>query len=79
MFGLIGKLIVGLIFTFIAYALAPKPKPPAAATLEDFDIPKADEGDAIGKVFGTVLIRNATVHWYGDLKTEAIKEKSGKK
>lgn len=73
------NLLISLAFSYVAYLLSPKPKPPKPATLDDFDIPKADEGQAIGKVFGTVLIRDATVHWYGDLKTKAIKQKSGKK
>lgn len=79
MWGLIGKLVIGLVFSFVAALLTPKPKAPKAAGLEDFDIPKANEGDEIGKVFGTVLIRDPTVHWYGHLRTEAIKSKGGKK
>lgn len=79
MWGIFVNLLISAAASYVYFLLSPKPKPPKPATLEDFDIPKAEEGQSIGKVFGTVLVRDATVHWYGDLKTRAIKSKSGKK
>jgi hypothetical protein len=73
------QLLIGLFLSFVGALFAPKPKPPKPGKLEDFAIPKATEGDVIGKVFGTVMIEDASVGWYGDLKTTAIKSKSGKK
>ena len=52
---------------------------PKAATLEDFDIPTAQEGRAIPVVFGTVTVRGPNVVWYGDLYAKPIKKKGGKK
>jgi hypothetical protein len=77
--GIFINLAIGLLFSWISFLLTPKPKPPKAASLEDFGIPKADEGDEIGKVFGTVVIRSPSVAWYGGLRTKAIKQKAGKK
>jgi hypothetical protein len=68
-----------LIATYVAYALAPKPPQPKPASLEDFDIPTAEEGRPLPMIFGTVLVRGPNVIWYGDLGTEPIKSKSGKK
>ena len=63
----------------ISYALAPKPSKPVPASLEDFDIPHADEGRPIPVVFGTVTVTGPNVLWYGDLSTSPIISASGKK
>lgn len=73
------KIIVGAALSFISSLFAPKPEPPKAGGLDDFNIPKAKEGSEIGKVFGTVTIRSPHVAAYGDLRTEAIRAKGGKK
>lgn len=79
MFPLIGKLILGLVFSYISMLLAPKQEGPKPATLEDFDIPKAEEGAEYGKVFGTPIIRDPQVADYGDLRVRPIRAKGGKK
>lgn len=73
------NLLISVVFSFIAFLLTPKPKPPDKSKLEDFDIPKSEEGSEIPKIFGTVTVRNPQVVWYGDLRLVAIKEKGGKK
>ncbi|WP_212525845.1 vWA domain-containing protein [Actibacterium sp. MT2.3-13A] len=71
------NLIIGLIFTAISYLLTPKPKGPKPGTLDDFGIPRAAEGDEIGKIYGTVWIKSPQVAWYGDLRTEKIRKGGG--
>lgn len=73
------QLALLVISYFVSAALAPKPPKPKPASLEDFDIPVAEQGRPIPVVFGTVLITGANVMWYGDLRTTAIQEKGGKK
>ncbi|MCV2877617.1 hypothetical protein OE699_02025 [Sedimentimonas flavescens] len=73
------NLAISAVFSYVVYLLTPKQKPPKAATLDDFDIPRAEEGDEIGKVYGTVWIKSPQIACYGDLKSVAIKEKTGKK
>lgn len=73
------QLLLTVLFGYLTYLLTPKPKGPEKSTLEDFDIPKATEGDPIPKVFGTVTIRNPQVAWYGDFRLTPIKQKGGKK
>lgn len=65
----IGILIVS---SFLAAALAPKPPKQKAALLEEFDVPTAEEGREIPDVFGTVLIRDPNVLWYGDLGVKKV-------
>lgn len=68
-----------LILSFIlTYFLSPKPNIPKIEP-RDVEIPKAEEGTPIPVVFGTVWIRDPVVGWWGDVKTVAVKSKSGKK
>lgn len=71
----LGLLIVSAI---IQAALAPKPPKPTPGTLEDFDVPIAEEGIEVPVVFGTVWLRGPNILWYGDMRTSAVKSKSGK-
>jgi hypothetical protein len=73
------KLIIMIVASYVAAALAPKPKPPIPASLDELDVPQIEEGRAVGMVFGHVIIKAPTLAWYGDLNTEKIKKKSGKK
>lgn len=72
-------LLVVIVASYIAAALAPKPPTPPPASLEDFDAPTAEEGRPIPVIFGTVWVTGPNVIWYGNLRTQEIKTKSGKK
>jgi Putative phage tail protein/Protein of unknown function (DUF2793) len=65
-----------LISTLASIALAPKPPKPKPASLEDFDVPTAEEDRPIPVLFGTKRITGANVVWYGDLSTSKIKKGS---
>jgi hypothetical protein len=67
---------IWLITTVLSIALAPKPPKPKAASIDDFDLPTAEEGRKVPVVFGTVDITGPNVLWYGDLSTKDIKKKS---
>lgn len=79
MWNFVFKLAVGLVLSWVASLFAPRPEPPKAAGLDDFNIPRAQEGVEIGKVFGTVTLRGPQVAAYGQLRTVAIRDKGGKK
>lgn len=66
-------------FSLIYRALAPKQPTPKPASISDFDVPTAEQGRPIPVVFGTVTVTGANVIWYGNLSTQAIKTKGGKK
>lgn len=73
------QVAIMVVAAVLSYALAPKPPQPPKPSLEDLSLPTAEEGRPIPVVFGTVWITGPNVLWYGDLRTEAIKVKGGKK
>jgi len=73
------QLAIAVALAFISYLLAPKPEKPKAHSLKDFDIPSVDPSKEIVVIFGTGWLKDPNVTWYGDLRTKAIKTKSGKK
>ncbi len=72
------QLAVMVVSSFIMQALAPKPPTPKAASLEDVDATMAEEGQEIPVIFGTYWMSSPNILWYGDMKTRAIKTKTGK-
>lgn len=71
------QIIQFVVTLIISIALAPKPRPPKAADIEDFDFPTAEEGRPIPVVFGDVEITGSNVLWYGGLRIVPIKKRSG--
>lgn len=72
-------IVVLIVAALVSYALAPKPPSPKPASIEDFDIPTAEQGREIPVAFGTVTVTGANVIWYGGLGTEEIVASGGKK
>lgn len=73
------NLIIGLVLAAASFLLRSPPEPPQAGTVSDVNVPRAREGEAIGRVYGTVWIRDPQVHWYGHFKTIPVKTSEGKK
>lgn len=71
------QIIQFVVTLIISIALAPKPRPPKAAAITDFDFPTAEEGRPIPVVFGDVEVTGANVLWYGGLQVKPIKKRSG--
>lgn len=69
--------ILYIVTLILSIALAPKPKAPKSASIEDFDFPTAQEGRSIPVVFGDIEITGPNVLWYGDLLTRKIKKRAG--
>ena len=65
--------------TSIVTALLTKPKIENArpSGLDDFQVPTATEGRVVPVIVGKVKMAGPNVVWYGDLQTQAIKEKVG--
>jgi hypothetical protein len=72
--------IYAIISIIISYAFSvlnkPKRQTPTAGTL---DVPTPDPGALVGVVFGTNIIKNSNIIWYGDASTRDIKSDAGKK
>lgn len=63
-----------LVSLIVSHALAPKPPRRKPASLDDFELPTAEEGRPIPVVFGSPLVRGLNTLWYGNLDaTEVIK------
>lgn len=71
--------VIMIVAIIVAVALAPKPPQPKPAALAEFDAPTAEEGKPFSKVFGQCWVRDPNVIWYGDLSSEPIRKKGGKK
>ena len=67
-----------LIAVVIAIVTAPKPTVPKPASLTDLDMPTAEPGRNLPVIFGTVLMKDPNVVWYGDFELTAILDNSGK-
>lgn len=70
------SIILNIVSSLLLAAAAPKQKKPEPGQL---DVPKAQEGDGIYEIFGTILIKDPTVVWFGQKRTVAIRTKGGKK
>ncbi|WP_019865129.1 hypothetical protein [Methylovulum miyakonense] len=70
-------LILMIVATVISTVFRPRPIPPAAASLSDFQVPTAGEGRAIPEVIGTVRIKGPNVVWYGNPYTDPIPAPGG--
>jgi len=64
----------------LSYYLRPDPPSgPSPASIEEVDVPTAEEGKPVPVLFGRRQIKAPNVVWYGDMNTEPIKSSGGKK
>lgn len=73
------QIIIMIVAMIVVVALTPKPPQPKPAELSDFDAPTAMEGKPIAKIFGEAWVKDPNVIWYGDLFSQPIRKKGGKK
>lgn len=74
------QFFVGIAISLLAtFVLRPKPQTRPPAGLSEIQAPTAEDGREIPVLFGCRYLRGPNVVWYGDLKTEAIRVKGGKK
>lgn len=71
----IAVFIVALV---VAVSIAPNAAQ-NSPSIQDIDVPTAEEGRAIPVLFGTRDIKGPNVVWYGDVSAVAVKKKGGKK
>ncbi|OQA34465.1 MAG: hypothetical protein BWY56_01891 [Acidobacteria bacterium ADurb.Bin340] len=63
--------------TVLSALLQKKPKDATPSAAGDFQVPTAQEGRVISYVAGTCKISGPNVTWWGDLRVDPIKKKSG--
>lgn len=71
------SLVVSVASAFLRPS-TPTPDSPKPATLDQFRIATAEEGRPVPVLFGRRFILGPNIIWYGDLRTEPVREKSGK-
>jgi hypothetical protein len=69
-------LIVAVVFFVISQLMIPTQKA-KSSTLEDFDLPRIDDGSPIYYIAGRIRVNSANLTWYGDFKSKPIKKKAG--
>ena len=74
------QFFVGIAISLLAtFVLRPKPQVQPPAGLNEIKLPTAEDGREIGVLFGCRRMGGPNVIRYGDLSTEPIKAKGGKK
>lgn len=69
-------LLISVVISLAAAALAPKPKAPKPEAAAQMENPTADAGRPIPVVFGTVTIKGPNFLWYGDKSVRTFKVKA---
>lgn len=72
-------LLVGLLVLGISVLLIRSQPDTDPITAGEVDIPKVEEGEELGRVYGTYWISDPQVHWWGDVDAVPIKSSSGGK
>jgi hypothetical protein len=73
-----GYVYFAIVVIALAYALQPKPAAQKPPSLSEIDVPTAEQGKPIPKVFGRVIVQSPNIIWYGDLGYRKIKSSGGK-
>ena len=71
-------IIAAMVVAILAVAFMPSPPSAKPASLQDFNVPTAEDGREVTDVCGTVWIDDPNVIWYGDLWTQPIRADGGK-
>lgn len=72
--------IAGFVLSLaISFAMPIKVPGQKAPSLNDIEVPTAEDGREIPVLFGTRDINNLNVVWWGDVRVVPIKKKGGKK
>lgn len=76
---MVWQYVAVFVISLYLYTQIPKPKSQARPGIESIKAPTADSSRDLPVIFGTVDIRGPHVGYYGDLRTEAIRERAGGK
>lgn len=79
MFPLWAQIGVLILTNVVGYLLAPKQPGLDAPKKSDLRVPNSEEGRPLAVHFGSPIIKDVSITWYGDYDTIPIKSKGGKK
>lgn len=66
--------VIVAVVAIAAYAMQPRPPKQKRPSLDDFSIPRVEQGAPIPMIFGTITMTGPMVVWYGDLLVETETE-----
>ena len=72
------QIIIMILSIIIQIAMAPRPQQAKVPTIDDVELPQAEEGTPQIVVFGDVWIKGWTVLMYGNFSTDPIRSSGGK-
>lgn len=58
--------LVSMALNVVAYLLMPKPKQPKPDAAKQSEVPTASAGKPHPVIFGTMIVKEVNVLWYGD-------------
>jgi concanavalin A-like lectin/glucanase superfamily protein/uncharacterized protein DUF2793/putative tail protein len=70
------QILYWIVATIITIVLTPKPAAPKPASLEDLDLPTAEENRDLPVIFGRVRVTGLNITWHGNFGTNKIKKSS---
>lgn len=74
------QVILAVVSAIALYLLRRPPRQdPPPTNLDQLEVPKAEQGDEIGRVYGTIWMTDPQVAWFGDRRAAAVKKRGGKK
>ena len=68
-------LAIIIVMSIITFLLTPKPKIEKLKPETEITAPETEVGKPLPVIFGTVILRNANVVWFGNLKIKKIRQK----
>ena len=72
-------IVVWIALMVISYLMTPKAAKPVTPAVGELNATVVDSYSPVPVLFGTRLLSNPNLVWYGDIRTTPIKTKGGKK
>lgn len=77
--GFVARLALGVGLSILSYLFRPRPEPPKPPSIDDAPKPTVEAGKPIGKVWGSMTIKDVNHLWWGDAKIRKREAVTGKK
>lgn len=68
-------LLVAIAMMVLTFLLAPKPKIEKLKPDTEIEVPATEVGRPLPVIFGTVIIRNPNIVWFGNIMIKEVKKK----
>lgn len=72
---ILAMIAIAIVMMILTYLLTPKPKIEKLKPESEIDVPETEVGKPLPVIFGTVVLRNPNVVWFGHLRVKKIRKK----